>query len=142
MSPNIVVGRQNDNGDVPQADIALLAEDILPKHCIFHRSATGGPTMLCPFPDAAVTKNGNMLKEKGELCPGDVIGLGQTYLFLFKDPLMHKVIDVNKYIHIYTVLAIIIIPVISISIRCPFFLQKGTQQYCSRAEIVDPPLVV
>ncbi|XP_019740457.1 ras-associating and dilute domain-containing protein-like isoform X3 [Hippocampus comes] len=90
MSPNIVVGRQNDNGDVPQADIALLAEDILPKHCIFHRSATGGPTMLCPFPDAAVTKNGNMLKEKGELCPGDVIGLGQSYLFLFKDPLMHK----------------------------------------------------
>uniref|UniRef100_A0A3Q2XR78 Ras-associating and dilute domain-containing protein-like n=1 Tax=Hippocampus comes TaxID=109280 RepID=A0A3Q2XR78_HIPCM len=88
MSPNIVVGRQNDNGDVPQADIALLAEDILPKHCIFHRSATGGPTMLCPFPDAAVTKNGNMLKEKGELCPGDVIGLGQSYLFLFKDPLI------------------------------------------------------
>ncbi|KAM9773378.1 ras-associating and dilute domain-containing protein-like isoform X3 [Syngnathus typhle] len=85
--PSIILGRQNDNGD---ADIGLLAEDILPKHCIFHRNSTGGPTMLCPFPHAVVTRNGNIFKDKVQLCPGDVIGLGQSYLFLFKDPLLHK----------------------------------------------------
>ncbi|XP_061612338.1 ras-associating and dilute domain-containing protein isoform X2 [Phyllopteryx taeniolatus] len=90
-SPSIVIGRRNDNGDVSQADIVLLAEDdVLPKHCIFHRVSTGGPTALCPFPDAVVTRNGNILKEKVELRPGDVIGLGKSYLFLFKDPLIHK----------------------------------------------------
>ncbi|XP_061665751.1 ras-associating and dilute domain-containing protein [Syngnathoides biaculeatus] len=92
-SPSIVIGRKNDNGDVSQADIVLLADDILPKHCIFHRISTGKPTILCPFPDAVVTKNGNILKEKIELCPGDVIGLGKSYLFLFKDPLIHKEVN-------------------------------------------------
>ncbi|XP_077407379.1 ras-associating and dilute domain-containing protein isoform X2 [Vanacampus margaritifer] len=93
MSPSIVLGRQNDNIDVSQADIVLLAEDIFPKHCIFQRNSAGGPTMLCPFPEAVVTRNGNVLKDKVELCPGDVIGLGQSYLFLFKDPLMHKEVN-------------------------------------------------
>ncbi|XP_049615555.1 ras-associating and dilute domain-containing protein isoform X2 [Syngnathus scovelli] len=87
LRPSIIMGRQNDNGD---ADIGLLAEDLLPKHCIFHRNSTGGPTMLCPFPHAVVTRNGNIFKDKVQLCPGDVIGLGQSYLFLFKDPLLHK----------------------------------------------------
>ncbi|XP_061561761.1 ras-associating and dilute domain-containing protein isoform X2 [Phycodurus eques] len=89
-SPSIVIGQHNDNGDVSQADIVLLADDVLPKHCIFHRTSTGRPTALCPFPDAVVTRNGNILKEKVELRPGDVIGLGKSYLFLFKDPSIRK----------------------------------------------------
>ncbi|XP_057682980.1 ras-associating and dilute domain-containing protein isoform X1 [Corythoichthys intestinalis] len=89
-SPSIVLGQQNESRDVSQADIVLQAEDILPKHCVFHRISTSGSTMLCPFPGAVVTRNGNLLKEKVQLYPGDVIGLGQSYLFLFKDPLIHK----------------------------------------------------
>ncbi|XP_077359166.1 ras-associating and dilute domain-containing protein [Festucalex cinctus] len=95
MSPSIVMGRQNDNRDLSQADIFVLAEDILPKHCIFQRNSAGGATTLCPFPDALLTRNGNVLKEKVQLCPGDVIGLGQSYLFLFKDPLMHKEVNIT-----------------------------------------------
>ncbi|XP_077482760.1 ras-associating and dilute domain-containing protein isoform X2 [Stigmatopora argus] len=93
MSSSIVFGRQNDGGDVSQADIVLHAEDILPKHCIFHRISTRGSTMLSPFPGAVLTRNGKVLKKKVELHPGDVIGLGQSYLFLFKDPLMHKEVN-------------------------------------------------
>lgn len=48
--------------------------------------------MLCPCQDAVVTRNGEILSKEVLLSPGDVIGMGQSYLFLFKDPLMHKVI--------------------------------------------------
>lgn len=49
--------------------------------------------MLCPCQDAVVTRNGEVLRKEVQLNPGDVIGLGQRYLFLFKDPLAlaHKV---------------------------------------------------
>ncbi|XP_054612941.1 ras-associating and dilute domain-containing protein isoform X2 [Dunckerocampus dactyliophorus] len=94
MNPSIVIGRQNEQKeDASKADFTLLAEDILPKHCSFHRNSTGGPTTLCPFPDAVVTRNGGALKAKVELSPGDVIGLGQSYIFLFKDPLRHKEVN-------------------------------------------------
>lgn len=46
-----------------------------------------------------VTKNGQGLRNEEPLCSGDIIGLGQHYLFLFKDPLasMHKV--TADYLH-------------------------------------------
>ena len=43
--------------------------------------------MLHPCPNALVTRNGEVLSKEVQLNPGDVIGLGQHYLFLFKDPL-------------------------------------------------------
>ncbi|RVE59212.1 hypothetical protein OJAV_G00186410 [Oryzias javanicus] len=39
-----------------------------------------------PPPDALVTRNGEVLRSGVALSPGDVIGLGRHYLFLFKDP--------------------------------------------------------
>lgn len=55
--------------------------------------------MLCPFQDAMVTRNGEVLRTGVQLNPGDVIGLGQRYLFLFKDPLAlaHKVSDTGEH---------------------------------------------
>lgn len=49
--------------------------------------------MLCPYEDAIVTRNGELLKKEVQLYPGDVIAVGKHYLFLFKDPLalVHKV---------------------------------------------------
>lgn len=89
------MGRQSDHGDASKPDILLFAPDILLKHCYFHRHSPGGPTMLCPYQDAMVMRNGEVLRKEVQLSPGDVIGLGQRYLFLFKDPLalMHKVIQ-------------------------------------------------
>ncbi|KAK9530793.1 hypothetical protein VZT92_012275 [Zoarces viviparus] len=84
--PNIAFGRQSDHGDGTKADTLLFATDILPRHCHFHRHGVGGPTVLWPCPNAAVTRNGEALRKEVQLDPGDVIGMGQRYLFLFKDP--------------------------------------------------------
>uniref|UniRef100_A0A3B4UAV2 Ras-associating and dilute domain-containing protein-like n=1 Tax=Seriola dumerili TaxID=41447 RepID=A0A3B4UAV2_SERDU len=81
-----VIGRRSDHEDGSKPDILLFANDILRRHCCFHRRSPGGPTVLCPSQDAVVTRNGEVLREKVRLNPGDVIGLGQHYLFLFKDP--------------------------------------------------------
>lgn len=91
--PNIAFGRQSDHEDGSKPDILLFATDILPRHCYFHRHSVGSPTMLCPCQGAVVTRNGEVLRKEVQLNPGDVIGLGQRYLFLFKDPiaLSHKV---------------------------------------------------
>uniref|UniRef100_I3KU61 Si:ch211-176g6.2 n=1 Tax=Oreochromis niloticus TaxID=8128 RepID=I3KU61_ORENI len=92
-SPNIVVGQQSSHKEGSKADILLYATDILPRHCYFLRQSAVASTVLCPCQDAVVTKNGKGLRNEEPLCPGDIIGLGQHYLFLFKDPLasMHKV---------------------------------------------------
>ncbi|XP_034564590.1 ras-associating and dilute domain-containing protein-like [Notolabrus celidotus] len=83
---NIVFGRQSDIEDGSKPDILLFAADILPRHCYFHRLSVGSTPVLGPCPNAMVTKNGEVLREEVQLNPGDVIGLGQCYLFLFKDP--------------------------------------------------------
>ncbi|KAM9715507.1 ras-associating and dilute domain-containing protein isoform 2-T2 [Menidia menidia] len=92
-APHIVVGQKNRTGEGgEEADVLLSAADLLPKHCSFHRPAAGAPVLLCPWEGAAVTRNGQLLRTSVQLAPGDVIGLGQHYLFLFKDPsaLTHK----------------------------------------------------
>ncbi|XP_013768492.1 ras-associating and dilute domain-containing protein [Pundamilia nyererei] len=91
-SPNIVVGQQSGHKEGSKADILLFAADILPRHCYFLRHSAVAPTVLCTCQDAVVTKNGKGLRNEEPLCSGDIIGLGQHYLFLFKDPLasMHK----------------------------------------------------
>ncbi|XP_051795825.1 ras-associating and dilute domain-containing protein-like isoform X1 [Acanthochromis polyacanthus] len=94
--PNIAIGQKSDHEDASKADILLCAADILPRHCCFHRCSAGGPTMLCLCQDAVVTRNGEVLRNDTQLSPGDVIGLGQHYLFLFKDPLAVTQKDMNS----------------------------------------------
>ncbi|KAK1877633.1 Ras-interacting protein 1 [Dissostichus eleginoides] len=75
-----------------KVDILLFAPDVLPQHCCVRRldSNTGEhrktSTMLKPLHGAPVTRNGFLLKEEVELNPGDLVGLGKHYLFMFKDP--------------------------------------------------------
>uniref|UniRef100_A0A8C8DQ47 Uncharacterized protein n=1 Tax=Oryzias sinensis TaxID=183150 RepID=A0A8C8DQ47_9TELE len=83
-APLVGVGRDTDDG--PKNDISLHAADILPQHCHFLRRRPGEPVVLRPSTDASVTKNGEVLRSDAPLSPGDVIGLGRHYLFLFKDP--------------------------------------------------------
>uniref|UniRef100_A0A3Q0SN99 Si:ch211-176g6.2 n=1 Tax=Amphilophus citrinellus TaxID=61819 RepID=A0A3Q0SN99_AMPCI len=86
-SPNIVIGQRGGDEEGSKVDIVLFAADILPRHCYFLRQSVAAPTVLCPCRGAVVTKNGKVVRNEEQLCPGDVIGLGQHYLFLFKDPL-------------------------------------------------------
>lgn len=92
-------GWHSDHEDGSKPDIGLFASDILPRHCCFKRHSSSGPTVLCPFQDAVVTRNGEVLRTGVHLKPGDVIGLGQRYLFLFKDPLAlaYKVSDTGQH---------------------------------------------
>ncbi|KAG7236449.1 hypothetical protein INR49_000927 [Caranx melampygus] len=90
VGPETVIGRRGDPEDHSKADILLFATDILQRHCCFHRRGDNSLTVLCPCQGAVVTRNGKVLKEEVQLSPGDVIGLGQRYLFLFKDPVTLK----------------------------------------------------
>ncbi|XP_008291037.1 ras-associating and dilute domain-containing protein [Stegastes partitus] len=94
--PNIVIGQKSDHEDESKVDVLLFAADILPRHCCLHRCSAGGPTILCPGQGAVVTRNGQVLRNDTQLSPGDVIGLGQHYLFLFKDPLAVTQKDANS----------------------------------------------
>lgn len=91
--PKVLFGRQIDPEDESKPGILLFANDTLPRHCYFNRHGAGGPTMLSPCQDAVVMRNGEALSEEVQLNSGDVIGMGQHYLFLFKDPCAstHKV---------------------------------------------------
>lgn len=93
--------REHCNGEDEEqlkVDILLFAPDVLPQHCCVRRQDSspqtlGGEegqrktlTMLKPLHGASVTRNGLLLKEEVELSPGDLVGLGKHYLFMFKDP--------------------------------------------------------
>uniref|UniRef100_A0A665WX17 Si:ch211-176g6.2 n=1 Tax=Echeneis naucrates TaxID=173247 RepID=A0A665WX17_ECHNA len=81
-----LIGRKSDREDGSKPKILLFAADILQRHCCLRRRSTSGPMMLWPGQDAVVTRNGEVLRDEVQLNPGDVIGMGQHYLFLFKDP--------------------------------------------------------
>ena len=91
--------REHSNGEDEErlkVDILLFAPDVLPQHCCVRRldshiTTSAGEhrktlTMLKPLHGAPVTRNGFLLKEEVELNPGDLVGLGKHYLFMFKDP--------------------------------------------------------
>ncbi|TSO37056.1 Ras-associating and dilute domain-containing protein [Bagarius yarrelli] len=84
-----------EDGEQLKVDVVLYAPDILPQHCYVQQldvpktqaeSYRRTPTLLKPLNGASVTHNGVQLKGQTELFPGDLIGLGQSYLFMFKDP--------------------------------------------------------
>ncbi|KAL0993340.1 hypothetical protein UPYG_G00106360 [Umbra pygmaea] len=89
---------EHSNGedeDRLQVDILLFAPDVLPRHCRVRRldSTNSHPgeakrtlTLIKPLYGAPVMRNGSLLKEEVELRPGDLVGLGKHYLFMFKDP--------------------------------------------------------
>uniref|UniRef100_A0A8C6TTQ1 Si:ch211-176g6.2 n=1 Tax=Neogobius melanostomus TaxID=47308 RepID=A0A8C6TTQ1_9GOBI len=88
VNQNITVGRARGNQE-PKADVALSANDILPMHCQLLRHQDGCLTSLRPCPNAAVTRNAVPLTTEATLSSGDIIGFGERYLFMFKDPADH-----------------------------------------------------
>ncbi len=75
----------------------LWADDLLPEHCSVRRldvtrpSPSGTETRLKPLNRAKVKRNGAVIKHEVELQSGDVIALGDHYLFMYKDPTCPKV---------------------------------------------------
>ncbi|XP_063109120.1 ras-interacting protein 1 isoform X2 [Cavia porcellus] len=69
----------------PYVDTFLNAPDILPCHCTV-RAGPEPPAMVRPSRGAPVTHNGCLLLREAELHPGDLLGLGEHFLFMYKDP--------------------------------------------------------
>lgn len=74
-----------------KVDTFLSAPDILVRHLLVRRDAAvpetpKGHALMRPFRGGAVTHNGVTVYRETVLKPGDVIGLGDHFLFLYRDP--------------------------------------------------------
>ncbi|KAM4652863.1 ras-interacting protein 1 isoform 2-T2 [Discoglossus pictus] len=70
-------------------DTFLSAPDIIPRHCCVWRLDSAGQKSIIrvrPYRGALVTHNGGVLQRETELHTGDLLGLGEHFLFMFKDP--------------------------------------------------------
>uniref|UniRef100_A0A8C8VPM9 Ras interacting protein 1 n=1 Tax=Pelusios castaneus TaxID=367368 RepID=A0A8C8VPM9_9SAUR len=82
-----VFGRRPQPDKGGYVDTFLCAPDILPRHCCVQEAEPVlGSALVRPFRGAAVTLNGRPLVREAELHPGDLLGLGQHFLFMYKDP--------------------------------------------------------
>ncbi|KAJ8289916.1 hypothetical protein GJAV_G00006720 [Gymnothorax javanicus] len=74
-----------------KVDTFLSAPDLLTRHLLVRRDATklgqdSKQAYVRPFRSGAVTHNGLPLYREAELKPGDLLGLGGHFLFLYRDP--------------------------------------------------------
>ncbi|KAG8429471.1 hypothetical protein GDO86_020111, partial [Hymenochirus boettgeri] len=73
----------------PYVDTFLSAPDILPRHCSVWRLDSSEQKYIVrvrPYRGALVTHNGGVLRRETELHTGDLLGLGEHFLFMYKDP--------------------------------------------------------
>lgn len=82
--------------DADKCNIRLFAPDILAQHCWVCKVYDNEDEIeykcisLAPFPGAQVRINDEEITCKTNIQAGDIITLGQFYIFLFKDPTCHK----------------------------------------------------
>lgn len=78
--------------DEDKCNIRLFAPDIQPQHCWVckvyddENEAEYKCISLAPFPRAEMRINDEEITQKTNIKAGDIITLGQHYIFLFKDP--------------------------------------------------------
>ncbi|XP_077101816.1 ras-associating and dilute domain-containing protein isoform X2 [Siphateles boraxobius] len=84
INSSSVFGRRVDQSDSERLN--LWAPDLLPRHCLVRRLDVRPVTLLKPLDGAEVKRNGAAVRHEVELRSGDVIALGDHYLFMFKDP--------------------------------------------------------
>ncbi|KAF4088363.1 hypothetical protein AMELA_G00082040 [Ameiurus melas] len=74
-----------------RVDTFLSAPDLLVRHLLIRRDSAipeqaRGQALLRPFRGGAVSHNGVVLYREAVLKPGDLIGLGSHFVFLYRDP--------------------------------------------------------
>ncbi|XP_023691427.1 ras-associating and dilute domain-containing protein-like [Paramormyrops kingsleyae] len=82
---------RSEGEEVFGAHLQLHAPDILPLHCRVLRQEAQpdgqrAALLLEPLHGAPVSLNGTTLTQQVQLCPWDLVGLGNHYMFLYKDP--------------------------------------------------------
>ncbi|KAJ8392866.1 hypothetical protein AAFF_G00070700 [Aldrovandia affinis] len=83
--------RERKGRKLLKVDTFLSAPDLLSRHLMVRRdTALAGQdskhALVRPFRGGAVTHNGMALYREAELKPGDLLGLGGHFLFLYRDP--------------------------------------------------------
>ncbi|XP_033836869.1 ras-interacting protein 1 [Periophthalmus magnuspinnatus] len=74
-----------------KVDTFLSAPDLLARHLLIRRDSAvpetpSGQALMRPFRGGAVTHNGVCVYRETVLKPGDVIGVGEHFFFLYRDP--------------------------------------------------------
>ncbi|XP_072339976.1 ras-associating and dilute domain-containing protein-like isoform X2 [Scyliorhinus torazame] len=82
-----------DEEEKQKVDMLLSAPDICARHCRVRRrewstseESSELVTLVKPGKGATVTYNGLPLNKETQLNPGDLLGMGAYYLFMYKDP--------------------------------------------------------
>lgn len=84
-----IIGNSEDED---KCNVRLYAPDILTQHCWIckvydnENEAEYKCVSLAPFPGAQVRVNDEEITHKTNIQAGDIVTLGQHYIFLFKDP--------------------------------------------------------
>ncbi|XP_067286323.1 ras-associating and dilute domain-containing protein isoform X2 [Pseudorasbora parva] len=87
LNRSTVFGRRDERTEA-ESDaemIYLWAPDLLPHHCSI-RTTAGGLALIKPTLGANIKRNGATVSCEVELHSGDIIGFGDHYLFMYKDP--------------------------------------------------------
>ncbi|XP_043937474.1 ras-interacting protein 1 [Protopterus annectens] len=82
-------GGKTASGQKERIDTYLTAPDILSRHCVIRQVRLPGKQyqmVVRPFRGACVTHNGGILLREAVLLPGDLVGMGEHFLFMYKDP--------------------------------------------------------
>ncbi|XP_067858993.1 ras-associating and dilute domain-containing protein [Heptranchias perlo] len=97
-----IVGQETASA---KPNICLSSPDILSLHCKIKRIKRSNKysryveeqTILEPFPNACISVNCAPLEGTTELRHGDLVGFGQHYFFLFKDPLRARKLPARTF---------------------------------------------
>ena len=101
----LIGARHNsDKAEHLVVDFAFETPDIVPQHCwIFQRQISSSANMdecayhisIEPINEAPVSVNGTLISTNTQLTSGDIVSIGQYYMFMFKDPATEQPHDVN-----------------------------------------------
>uniref|UniRef100_H3CRR1 Ras interacting protein 1 n=1 Tax=Tetraodon nigroviridis TaxID=99883 RepID=H3CRR1_TETNG len=84
--PSAISVKKTAKGKRPlKVETFLSAPDLLTRHLLVRRDSAA-PALMRPFRGGAVTHNGVAIYRDTVLRPGDVIGMGDHFLFLYRDP--------------------------------------------------------
>ena len=81
-------------------DICLPASDVLSQHCRVARPDGDDDDGRCtvePFQGALVKVNNRPILQRSPLLPGDVLSLGNHYVFMFRHPKVERHYDQNNF---------------------------------------------
>ena len=82
------IGSATDN--LQPCDVSLVENDILPHHCSIKKDPMTSSYAVTPEQSGKVTVNNQHVTQPTHLQSGDVIGVGENLMLVFRDPIYEK----------------------------------------------------